>query len=57
MRQPLIDDLNSDLPDVQRAWLRRPAVMLLFPLVLTLALLVGVWNALLAAADFVRDCW
>lgn len=57
----LSEDMNQPLPDVQRAWLRRPLVLLL---VVVFALFIiprhicrAIQQTYIDLSDVISDCW
>jgi len=48
------NDLSKPLPNVERAWIRRPTILLLCPIVF---LIVMVFAPFEETAKFIRDCW
>lgn len=58
----LKEDLNCRLDEVERVWIRRPAVIVLYvcvvlPAVLVIGIFGGVWNCLVESWEFIDKCW
>lgn len=54
MRHTLREDLDAPLDKVERSWMRRPAVIVLWPLIVFLAVIHAVVEV---TRDWFSDCW
>jgi len=51
------DEFSVSLDNVDRAWLRRPLIVLLIVPALVACLIVGIFEACTEVVEFVHACW
>ncbi len=53
----LLEDFHSPLSQVDRAWMRRPILFLLFIVLATPSAFIGLINGICALWSEIKKCW
>lgn len=53
--KPFREDMRQDLDKVERAWVRRPVCIILYPVLMLVSIPLALWHALLELKEQTRQ--